>query len=214
MISFINVFLKYTKEYFALSNVSFDIKEDEVVAFVGQKDSGKTCIMRILAGLEKIDKGEVYVNNIPVEKLDYKTDVSMGYIPHRASFFNKKTVYENLKYVLDIRNIPAVEEKINQALATFKLERFANEKIYKLSLFQRYLVSIARLSLRDINILLVDNIFDDLPEDEGKELVKLIKKHFVKPGSIVLVSTTNQEIANLIATRTIKLKYGAVEEQN
>jgi len=103
MISFVNVFVKYTKEFYALSSVNLKADKGEVVALVGPKDSGKTCLLRLLAGLEKPDKGEIYIKDIPVEKIDYQTDVSMGYIPYKANFFDKKSVYDNLKYVLDIR---------------------------------------------------------------------------------------------------------------
>ena len=148
MISFVNVFVKYTKEFYALSNVTLTANKGEVVGLLGPKDSGKTCLLRLLAGLEKADKGEIYVKDIPIEKLDYKSDISMGYIPYKANFFDKKTVYENLKYVLDIRNVDknALEETINKAIIDFRLESIADQKIYKLSLFQKYLASIASVS--------------------------------------------------------------------
>ena len=118
MISFVDVFVKYTKEFYALSGVSFEAKEGEVVALIGPEDSGKTCILRLLAGLERQNKGEVYIKNIPIKKVDYVRDISMGYIPYKASFFEKKTVYDNLKYVLGIRreDRQSMEEKINKAV--------------------------------------------------------------------------------------------------
>ncbi len=210
MISFNNVFLKYTKEYFALSDVSFTIKEGERVAFVGPKDSGKTCVIRLIAGLEKADSGEIYISDTPVDKVDYSTDVSMGYVPHKSIFFVKKSVYDNLKYVLDIRHIKheAVEEKINKALSDFNIENIAQEKIYKLTPFQKYLVSFARLSLRKIDILLVDNIFEDLSTAECREIIKIIKKYF--SSSTILISTSSLEVAEKMECRNIYLKYGAI----
>lgn len=215
MISFVNVFVKYTKEFYALSNVSLTANKGEVVCLLGPKDSGKTCLLRLLAGLEKADKGEIYVKDIPIEKIDYKSDISMGYIPYKANFFDKKTVYENLKYVLDIRNVDknALEETINKAIIDFRLESITDQKIYKLSLFQKYLASIARLSFRKLDVVLIDNIFEELDPAETKELIKLFKKYFVNKNTVVLLATSDENIAKSIATRTVCLEYGVITKE-
>ncbi|MBQ9793052.1 MAG: ATP-binding cassette domain-containing protein [Clostridia bacterium] len=215
MISFVNVFVKYTKEFYALSNINLKAEKGEVVALLGPKDSGKTCLLRLLAGLEKQDKGEIYVKDIPIEKIDYQSDISMGYIPYKANFFDKKSVYDNLKYVLEIRKTDkgVLEETINKAIIDFRLESIADEKVYKLSLFQKYLVSIARLSFRKLDIVLIDNIFEELSAQENKELLKLFKKYFVNKNTLVLVATSDEKIAKNIATRVVNLEYGAITKE-
>ena len=214
MISFVNVYKKYTKEFFALSNINFKFEKGDVVALLGPEGSGKTCILRILTGLETPDKGEVYIKNIPLQKVDYLSDISMGYIPYKANFFDKKSVYDNLKYVLDIRKTEKsiVEEKVNNAIMDFRLEGIAQEKIYKLSLFKKYLVSIARLSFRKLDVVLIDNIFEELSSAENKELIKLFKKYFVKPNTLVIIATNDEKLAQSIATSTVHLNYGAIDK--
>lgn len=197
-----------------MSNINLSAEKGEVVALIGPKDSGKTCILRLLAGLERQDRGEVYIKNIPLEKVDYSIDVSVGYIPYKASFLDKKSVYDNLKYILEVRKTDKslLEEKINQAIIDFKLEAIAQEKIYKLSLFEKYLVSVARLSLRNqLELVLVDNIFEELSPNETKELLKLFKKYFAKPGTLLVIATSDEQIANSIATRKVFLKYGTID---
>ncbi len=214
MISLVSVFKRYTREYYALSNITFEAKKGEVLVLLGQKDSGKTCIMRILAGLEHPDKGEVYIKNIPLEKIDFSIDVSMGYIPYKTVFFEKKTVYENLKYVLDIRKTDKseIEEKINKAIIDFRLESIRDTKIEKLSLYQRYLVSIARLSFRKLEIVLIDNIFEEISNSEVKELMKLFKKYFFKPNILVVLATSSESLARSISSHIVHLKYGGIEK--
>ena len=215
MISFINVFVKYTKEFYALSNVSLKIDKGEKVALLGPVDSGKTCLLRLLAGLEKPTKGEIYINDIPVEKIDFQTDVSLGIVPYKGNFFDKKTVYENLKYVLKIRKFDKaqIEEIINKAVIDFRLENIINEKIYKLSLYQKYLVSIVRLCFRKLDIVLIDNIFEELSEQENKDLIKLFKKHLSTKDATLLVATSNEEIAKAFSTRIVKLEYGVISNE-
>lgn len=217
MINLVNVFVKYTKEFYALSNINLTASRGQVVALFGPKDSGKTCLIRVLTGLEKVEKGEVYIKDIPINKIDFKTDISAGYIPYKANFFDKKTVYDNLKYVLDIRNFEksVITEKINQAIIDFRLEQIVNQKIYKLSLYQKYLVSIARLSFRKLDLVLIDNIFEELSEQETIELLTLIKKYFINSNTLVLFSTSNLTLAKTIASNVYYLEYGAiVKEEN
>lgn len=215
MISFSNVFVKYTKEFYALSNINFEADKGEVVALIGPKDSGKTCMLRLLAGLEKQDRGEVYIKNIPLEKVDYSVDVSVGYIPYKASFLDKKSVYDNLKYILEVRKTDKslLEENINQAIINFKLESIAQEKVYKLSLYEKYLVSVARLSFRNqLDLVLIDNIFEELSPNETKELIKLFKKYFAKSNTLLIIATSDEQIANSIATKKVFLKYGTIDK--
>ncbi len=216
MINLVNVFVKYTKEFYALSNINLTANRGQVVALFGPKDSGKTCLIRVLTGLEKVEKGEVYIKDIPINKIDFKTDISAGYIPYKANFFDKKTVYDNLKYVLDIRNFEksVITEKINQAIIDFRLEQIVNQKIYKLSLYQKYLVSIARLSFRKLDLVLIDNIFEELSEQETIELLTLIKKYFINSNTLVLFSTSNLTLAKTIASNVYYLEYGAIVKED
>ncbi len=214
MISLVNVFLRYTKEFYALSDINLEAKKGDVVCLVGPKDSGKTCILRILAGLEKPDRGEVYIKKIPLEKIDYSIDVSMGYLPYKTSFFEKKTVYDNLKYVLQIRNVDEalIQEKINKVVIDFKLENIINEKICNLTNYEKYIVSIARLSFRELEIVLIDNIFEELTQTQLKEIVKFIKKYFIKSSSVVLIATSSEDIAKNLSNKMVYLKYGAIDK--
>lgn len=215
MISLASVYKRYTREYYALSNITFEVKRGEILALVGPKDSGKTCIMRILAGIEKPDKGEVYIKNFPLDKIDYSLDVSMGYLPYKTIFFEKKTVYDNLKYVLEIRKTEKslIEEKINQAVIDFRLESIINTKVGKLTNYERYLVSIARLSFRKLEIVLIDNIFEELSNAENKELFKLFKKYFFKPNTTIVIATSDEALARSVTNHIIYLKYGAIEKE-
>ena len=89
MIEVKNLFLKFTREYYALYDVNMNIEDGESVAFIGEDESGKTSLLRIFAKLEKMTKGEVYIKDIPLDKLDYRTDISAGYIPSTPVFLEK-----------------------------------------------------------------------------------------------------------------------------
>lgn len=214
MISVKNVCLKFTKEFYALFDVSFEIKKGESVVLLGGEDSGKTSMLRVLCKLEDFNSGEIYIKGIPLKKLDFKNDISMGYFPQTPVFMERKTVKENLEFVLKDRGFTKyeIEEKINEALILFDLAKYKDEKIKKLSLFEKYMIALIRLSFRKLDVLLINNVFDQVENDEREKLIKLFDDMFVKSGVTCLIATTSEEIANRLCSRTIKFNNGQVED--
>lgn len=209
-----NLSLKFTKEFFALYDVNLEIKKGESVALLGEEHSGKTTLLRVLCKLERDFTGEVYIKNIPLKKVDFSLDVSMGYIPAAPVFFEKKTVYQNLQALLKSRKINKSqrEEKINKLLIEFNLEKFRDEKVKNLSLFEKYVLSIARLSLRDVELVLIDNIFEKLSQEEYEKICELIKKQFLQNKVTTVVATTSPSVAKGLTKRTIKFTLGSITE--
>lgn len=192
-----NLFLRYTREFYALYDITMEIGQGENVAFIGEENSGKTSLLRILTKLEKPTKGAVYINDRPLNKVDFKSDISIGYIPATPVFLEKKTVYENLKYILKQRKMSKedLEKKINQAIIDFSLEKIRDEKICNLSLEEKYILSFIRLTFRELDMLLIDNIFDNLSEVYVDIIQDMIKRLKGKNTTLIL-ATTSEEIAN------------------
>ena len=214
MIEVKNLFLKFTREYYALYDVNMNIEDGESVAFIGEDESGKTSLLRIFAKLEKMTKGEVYIKDIPLDKLDYRTDISAGYIPSTPVFLEKKTVYENFKYILKAWGMKEadVENKINEIIIEYAIEKIKDRKIKELSLEEKYVLSFIRLSMRDnLDLLMVDNIFDKLSEATMEVVVDLIKKLKTKKTTLI-VATTKPEIAQKFAKKMIYFKNGSIVE--
>lgn len=209
-----NLSLKFTKEFYALFEINLEIKKGEAVALLGEEYSGKTTLLRVLSKLEKDYTGEIYIKNIPLKKVDFSVDVNMGYIPAVPVFLEKKTVYQNLQELLKSRKINKSqrEEKINKLLIEYNLEKYRDEKVKNLSIFEKYILSIARLSLREIEIVLIDNIFENLSEEEYEKICELIKKQFLQNKVTTVVATTSSSIAKDLTKRTIKFKLGSIME--
>ena len=161
MISVKNLYLRYVREYYALYDINLEISQGESVALIGAEDSGKTSLLRVMTKLEKPTKGNIYINNRPLKKVNFKNDLSVGYIPATPVFMEKKTVYENLKYVLTTRKLPPqeVENKINDAIIEYSLEKIRDEKVCNLSLTEKFILSFIRLTFRELDLLIIDNIF-------------------------------------------------------
>ena len=213
MVEVKNLFLKYTREYYALYDINLNIEDGEAVAFVGEDESGKTSLLRVLAKLEKATKGEVYIRDIPLEKVNFRTDLQAGYVPATPVFLEKKSVYENFRYILKGWGLTEseIENKINNVIIEFAIEKIKDTKIKDLSLEEKYVLSLIRLSLRELDLLMVDNIFDKLSEATMEVVVDLIKKLKTKKTTLI-VATTKPEIAQKFAKKMIYFKNGSIVE--
>lgn len=214
MIRVKNLYLRYTREFYALYNINMEIEEGESVALVGEDESGKTSLLRILAKLEKLTKGEVYIKDTPIEKLNFKEDVKAGYVPAKPVFFEKKSVYENFRYILKIWGFSdnEIESKINEAIIEYSLEKIKDTKIKDLSLDEQYILSLIRLTFRDLDLLMVDNIFDHMNEATFEVATTLIKTLQKKKTTLIL-ATTKEAIANIFCKRKIYFKDGSIVDK-
>lgn len=214
MLSIKNLSLKYTKEFFALEDISLDVAPGESVAFVGEENSGKTTLLRVIAKLEDYDSGEIYINKIPLKKIDFKTDLRVGYVPYCPVFMENKTVYENFRYILLKKGVkPADAEKmINNVIIEFSIEKLRDEKIKNIRKEDKYILSLIRLTFRELDLLLVDNIFDDISPIYVDAILSLIKK-LKGTDTTLILACTRPEIAEKICKRKIFFEHGKIIEE-
>lgn len=215
MIIISNLYLKFIREYYALYDINLEIKAGEKVSFVGSEDSGKTTLLRVIAKLEKFTSGSIFVKDIPLNKISFKSDISVGYLPIKPIFLKKKSVYQNYVYLLKERNLSEleIEKRINQILIDFNLEKFRDENFESLTLYEQYLVSLGRLALRELDLLLVDNIFEKLSKKQTNEIVTLLGEHFLNNEKLTsIMATSNAELADKLSQRKYYFKFGSIVE--
>jgi len=214
MLSIKNLNLKFTKEFHALENITMEIEDGESVAFVGEQNSGKTTMLRVIAKLENFDSGEIYLNNTSLKKVDFKTDINVGYVPYCPVFLENKTVYENFKYILNKKGVkPAEAEKIiNNAIIDFSIEKIRDEKIKNIRKEDKYILSLIRLTFRPLDLLLVDNIFDEISDVYIDAIISMLKK-LKSSDTTLILACTRPEIAEKICKRKIYFEHGKIVEE-
>lgn len=213
MIKVKNLYLNYIKEYSALNNINLTVEDKEKIALVGDLDSGKTSLIRCICGLEKFNKGDIYLNNINLTKANFKTDVNLIYLSSNPVFFNNKSVYYNLAYPLKIRNFSddVINQKINRALDNLGIEGLKERKVKQLNKDEKQIVNIARSLLRDADIYLIDDIFTFDPQTNEK-IAKILIENFNQDASMIFaLNNTNTYLTNALnISRIIKLNYGSI----
>lgn len=219
MITIKHLFLAFTKEFDALHDINLEVADGEKIALVGEADSGKTMLLRVLAKLENFKKGEVCIKNIDIKKVNFKQDCSVGFVPKSFVFFENKTLKYNLEYILKSRNydLASINLKVLTALKQFDLESLAEVKVKDLSPFQKILAELARVSMRKIDLYLIDDVCSLVYGEEQQKIIqKLADLMWANQQSTFVFAFVNQQIANQLGLKIINLKYGEIvnDQQN
>ena len=210
-----SLYVSFTKEYYTLNDISFDMKSGEKLTIVGNKESGRTALLRALLKLESIAKGEIFLKGIPLEKVDFQNDLSVGYLPAIPVFLGKKTVQENIEYIAELRSSDKayVNAKVQNSLVEFGLEYIKKKKAKELNYYDKLKLSLARLSTRNIDILFVDDVFSKLSTIERDKIIKMIKSLIKSQSCAALVMVENDEIADKFGYNRKYLIYGSLKDE-
>lgn len=209
-----HLFVSFTKEYYTLNDISFELSNGQKLVIVGNKESGRTAMLRTLLGLEPMSKGEVLYKNISLDKIDFENDINVGYLPATPVFLENKTVKQNIEYVLKIRkdNQKFLDAKVNNALVGYGLDFIKNNKVKELNYLDRIKLAIARLSVRNLDLLLIDDIFTRLSTNEKSKIIKSIKSLIKTNNASALIMADNDEVASEFGYPKKYLIYGSLQD--
>lgn len=214
MLKIKSLYVSFVKEYFTLNNINLELSPSEKLVIIGSKDSGRSALLRTIVGLEAIAKGEILIKNMPLSRIDFESDVELGYVPANPAFLEKKTVVENIEYIVKLRNENKnfINAKVQNALNEYGLSFIKNKKVKELNYFDRLKLALARLSTRNIELLLIDDIFVTLSTMEKEKAIKLIKNLVKSQGCATLIMVDTQEVASMIGYKTKYLDYGSLSD--
>lgn len=187
-------------EKILFSNFNMNIKKGEMVAITGDSGKGKTTLLNIISGLEKPDKGNIFIN----EKLNpfnnkkesvqlYREEIS--FLFQNYALINDITVEENIDIALKYISRFERREKKESALKRVGLESKKREKVYKLSGGEQQRVALARIMVKKSSIILADEPTGALDPTNRAEVISILKD-FQKEGKSVLIVTHDPVVAN------------------
>lgn len=209
-----SLYVSFTKEYYTLNNISFELGNNQKMVVVGSKESGRTVLLRVLLGLEPIAKGDVFYKDISISKLDFQNDINVGYLPCNPAFIEKKTVEDNIEYILKLREKDKnyIATKVNNALVEYGLEYIRKKKVKELNYFERLKLALARLSTRTLDVLLIDDVFFNLSTIEKDKFIKQIKSIVKTQGCTTLIMVDSDEVAEMFGYNKKYLVYGSLQD--
>lgn len=164
---------KIYKNNRGIQDINLEINRGEIFGFLGPNGSGKTTTMKIMAGLMKADKGDVFINGYSISQ-DYENAMkNVGSIIESVVPFHYLTAYENMK--LRARFYDNVnDEEINKSLEITGIVKYKNEKIKNYSLGMKQRLGIAMAILSNPSVIILDEPFNGLDIEGMVEMRKLI----------------------------------------
>src|SRR5712671_1857905 len=204
---------KHFKKSRVLEDVSFDVAEGESLVLLGASGSGKTTILRIIAGLEQPDSGRVILHGKDVTDLPAR-ERGVGVIFQAYALFPRMTVEKNIGFGLKIRRVKRKERKetVNRLLKLVQLEEHRKKYPSQLSGGQQQRVAIARTLAYKPQVLLFDEPFGALDAQTRIKLRREIRALLKKVNVPAIFITHDQEEALELADRIALINVGHIEQ--
>lgn len=174
-------------------SLTFYLKSGDIARIIGKNGSGKTSLLKILAGVNTSDSGIVSIDDTLLNSFEYKNNVF--YLGHQSLISPQLSVIENMDFLLNLSN-NYTGNKIT-ALSAVGLKNYADELCYKLSAGQKRKVILATLFLSTAKLWLLDEPFTALDVDSVKIIEEIIKNH-AKNGGICILTTHQQSALDFI----------------
>ena len=201
------------RNFVAVDNLSLDIADQEFLVLLGPSGCGKTTTMRMIAGLEEVSQGEIWLGDRMVNALEPKDrDISMVFQSY--GLYPNLTVYENIRFPLRVRKVPQAlqRDKVMKAAEMVELTDLLDRRPFALSGGQRQRVALARAIVREPNAFLMDEPLSNLDAKLRVSTRAQIKnlQHALKTTTVYV--THDQVEAMTLAHRVVVMNKGLVQQ--
>lgn len=204
---------KYFGDQKAVNNINLNVKNGEFITFLGPSGCGKTTLLRLLSGIEQPDEGKIFIDGKDVTYLPPEQR-HLNMVFQSYALFPHMTVYENIAFGLRTKHLPEeeIKQRVEEALAMVKLEKFAQRKPKQLSGGQQQRVAIARAVVNRPIVLLLDEPLSALDYALRKEMQLELKMLQRQLGITFIFVTHDQEEALSMSDRVAVMNAGIIEQ--
>ena len=208
-----NVCKQFDSEHYGVKDFNLDIHDKEFVIFVGPSGCGKSTTLRLIAGLEEITDGELWIDGKLCNYLEPKErDMSMVF--QNYALYPNMTVYGNIAYSLKIRKVPKkeIDQKVRQVAKILEIDSLLDRKPVALSGGQKQRVAIGAAIIRQPKAFLMDEPLSNLDAKLRAQMrVELQKLHKELDTTIIYV-THDQTEAMTLGTKIVVMRDGLIQQ--
>ncbi len=197
----------------AVQNFNLEIKDGEFIVLVGPSGCGKSTTLRMVAGLEEITEGELYIDGKIVNSIEPK-DRDIAMVFQNYALYPHMTVYQNMAYSLKIKHVDKeeIDRKVREAAAILNITDYLERKPKNLSGGQRQRVAIGRAIVRNPKVLLMDEPLSNLDAKLRNQMRAEIIKLRQRIDTTFIYVTHDQVEAMTLGDRIVVMKDGFVQQ--
>lgn len=208
-----NVCKQFDSEHYGVKDFNLDIHDKEFVIFVGPSGCGKSTTLRIIAGLEEITDGELWIDGELSNYLEPK-ERGMSMVFQNYALYPNMTVYGNMAYALKIRKLPKdeIDRKVHEVAKILEIDQLLDRRPAALSGGQKQRVAIGSAIIRKPKAFLMDEPLSNLDAKLRAQMrVELVKLHKQRDTTIIYV-THDQTEAMTLGTKIVVMKDGLIQQ--
>lgn len=208
-----NVCKQFDSEHYGVKDFNLDIHDKEFVIFVGPSGCGKSTTLRIIAGLEEITDGELWIDGELSNYLEPK-ERGMSMVFQNYALYPNMTVYGNMAYALKIRKLPKdeIDRKVHEVAKILEIDQLLDRRPAALSGGQKQRVAIGSAIIRKPKAFLMDEPLSNLDAKLRAQMrVELVKLHKQLDTTIIYVTHDQTEVMTL-GTKIVVMKDGLIQQ--
>lgn len=208
-----HIYKVYSGNVTAVKDFNLEIEDKEFVVFVGPSGCGKSTTLRMIAGLEEISQGELYIGDKLVNDVSPK-DRDIAMVFQNYALYPHMTVYDNMAFGLKLRKVPKAEidQKVKEAAKILDIDHLLDRKPKALSGGQRQRVAMGRAIVRNPKVFLLDEPLSNLDAKLRVQMRTEISKLHNKLQTTFIYVTHDQTEAMTLGTKLVVMKDGIVQQ--
>jgi ABC-2 type transport system ATP-binding protein len=206
----INNLTKKFDQFVAVDNLSFTVKEGEVLGFLGPNGAGKSTTMKVITGFLSPTSGSVTIDGNDISQQSLKAKSLIGYLPEGAPSYGDMTTIEFLRFIAQVRGFRGeeIDKRVEHVITQVALEAVREQSIETLSKGFKRRVGLAQAIMHDPKVLILDEPTDGLDPNQKHHVRELIKN--LAKDKIVIISTHILEEVTAVCTRAIIIAKGCI----
>lgn len=208
MLEIKNVTKKYGKNT-AIKNVSFNVNDGEIFAFIGHNGAGKTTLIKSIVGIHKFDEGDILINGKSIKDDPISCKKEMAFVPDNPELYEQMKAIDFINFICDMYEVPQDirEKNIKKYAKLFEIEDNLNDTIESFSHGMKQKIAIISALAHDPKVLIMDEPFVGL-DPKAVFDIKEIMNEMIKEGKIIFFSTHILDVAEKLCSRVAIIKKG------
>ncbi len=212
-LSFKHIYKKYPGGVTAVSDFCLEVKDKEFIIFVGPSGCGKTTTLRMIAGLEEITEGELFIGDKLVNEIAPK-DRDIAMVFQNYALYPHMTVFDNMAFGLKLRKVPKeqIKRRVEEAARILDITHLLDRRPKALSGGQKQRVALGRAIVREPKVFLLDEPLSNLDAKLRASMRTELTKIHKRLGTTFIYVTHDQVEAMTMATRIVVMKDGIIQQ--